>query len=507
MIKTTAMIPLLAALGLTPASSPARPDGGREPGAQEEPRTMSLGEHPEVQSGLRLLEAWIDSQMAYRGLPGMSVGIVHDQDLIWCRGFGYADREKRVPARADTIYRIASISKLFTSTAILQLRDRGKLRLDDPVAAHLPWFTLKGRDPDTPAITIEHLLTHTAGLPRESPFPYWTDLQFPTRDQVIEALPHQAEVYPPGARWKYSNLALTLAGEVVAAASGEPYESYLRANVLDPLGMMSTSVALPEGHRSRLATGYGRRMPDGHRAVRPFTEARGIAPAAGLSSTVEDLARFAALQFRVGPGAGGGGRVLKGSTLREMHRVHWLQPDWKSGWGLGFAVLHRDERDLVGHGGWVAGYQTALYLSPSEKVAVIALTNADDGHPYPGLPDSIVDRAFEWVAPALRKATAPVAKPKEADPAWQRYVGLYRDAWYDRQVMVLDGRLMMIEPTEADVSRTLATLVPVAGRAHTFRLEGGRPNGPHGELVVFELGGDGRVTRMKLGENYSDRQR
>src|SRR5262249_15013481 len=217
--------------------------------------------------------------------------------------------------------------------------------------------------------------------------------------------------------------------------------------------------------------------------------------------------RFAALQFRVGPGARGGGRVLKGSTLREMHRVHWLQPDWKSGWGLGFAVLHRDERDLVGHGGWVAGYQTALYFSPSEKVAVIALTNADDGHPYPGLPDSIVDRAFEWVAPALKKAPAPAAKPKVADPAWQRYVGLYRDAWYDRQGLGLNGRLMMIEPTEADVSRTLATLVPVAGRAHTFRLEGGRPNGPHGELVVFELGGDGRVTRMKLGENYSDRQR
>jgi CubicO group peptidase (beta-lactamase class C family) len=284
---------------------------------------------------------------------------------------------------------------------------------------------------------------------------------------------------------------------------------YVRRTILEPLGMTSTSVVLPEEHRSRLATGYGRRMPDGRRVVRPFTEARGIAAAAGLSSTVADLARFAALQFRAGPAPApapaGGRQILKGSTLAEMHRVHWLQPDWKSGWGLGFAVLHQNERDLVGHGGWVAGYQTAIYFSPAEKVAVIALTNADDGHPYPGLPDSIVDHAFEWVAPAIRKAVAPAAKPAKPDPAWQAYVGLYRDPWYDRQVLIMDGKLRMIEPTEADVGRSLATLVPVA--PHTFRLEGGRPNGPHGELVVFELDGAGKVARMKLGENYSYPQR
>src|SRR5207237_1402091 len=108
--------------------------------------------------------------------------------------------------------------------------------------------------------------------------------------------------------------------------------------------------------------------PDLTRAVRPFTDARGIDPAAGLASTVEDLARFAALQLRDGPA--GGRQVLKGSTLREMHRVHWLQPDWQGGWGLGFAVKRTPEREVVRHGGWVAGYQTELAISPKEKVAV-----------------------------------------------------------------------------------------------------------------------------------------
>src|SRR5262249_37840337 len=120
MIRTTAMIPLLVFLA---ASGPA---GHAPPADATEGKSRTLAAHSEVRSAPRLREAWIDSQMAYRGLPGMSIGIVHDQDLIWSRGFGHADVEKRIPAAPDTVYRIASISKLFTSTAILQLRDRGK---------------------------------------------------------------------------------------------------------------------------------------------------------------------------------------------------------------------------------------------------------------------------------------------------------------------------------------------------------------------------------------------
>jgi CubicO group peptidase (beta-lactamase class C family) len=478
--------------------APARPSRP-EPAAKATTRPSRLAEDEDVTSGIRLLEAWIESQMAYRGLPGLSIGILYDQDLVWAKGFGFADVEKRTPATPGTIYRIASISKLFTSTAILQLRDRGKLQLDDPVARHLPWFKVKGPHADAPAVTVRHLLTHTSGLPRESPFPYWTDSKFPTREQLMQALPAQEAAYPPETKWKYSNLALALAGEVVAAVSGEPYEEYVRRHIFDPLGMESTSVGVPEKNRPRLATGYGRRTPDGRREVRPFTEARGITPAAGLSSTVEDLARFLALQMRDGPA--GGKQILRGSTLREMHRVHWLQPDWKSGWGLGFSVVHTSDRDLVGHGGWVAGYQTAVYFSPGEKVGVIALTNADDGRPYPGRTESAVDRAFRWVAPALHKAAAPPAEKVRARLEWEKYAGKYRNPWNDSQVLLYKGKLVLIDPSDVDpVAGGVATLVPVG--EHAFCMEGGAPNGPHGERVVFELK-DGKVVRMKVGENYS----
>ena len=164
---------------------------------------------------------------------------------------------------------------------------------------HLSWFKIQNNYPDSPVITIRHLLTHTSGLPRESAFPYWTDFEFPTREQIIEKLPEQETVYPSETKWKYSNLGLTLAGEIVAAVSGIPYEEYIQNNILDPLQMTSTSVRIGDEHKKRLVIGYGRRMPDGTRAIMPFTDSKGITPAANLSSTVEDMAKFASWQLRL----------------------------------------------------------------------------------------------------------------------------------------------------------------------------------------------------------------
>lgn len=127
-----------------------------------------------VRSGLDTLTAWLDWHLAFGGAPGIppgvSIGIVHDQRLIWARGFGHADAEKKVPATADTLYRVASISKLFTATVIMQLRDAGKLRLDDPVTTHLPWFAIKSEHSGAPPITVRHLITHTSGYRAKPPF-------------------------------------------------------------------------------------------------------------------------------------------------------------------------------------------------------------------------------------------------------------------------------------------------------------------------------------------------
>lgn len=168
------------------------------PGGQAQ--VARIAEDPDVAAPLRLYEIWVGEQMAYHHQPGVAIGIVHDQQLVWARGFGYRDVARKLPATTRTVYRIASITKTFTATAILQLRDAGLLQLDDPVKKHLPWFEYRDRFLDAPTITIRHLLTHTSGLPREADFPYWTDRKFPTRDEMIEALHEQESIFEPATR-------------------------------------------------------------------------------------------------------------------------------------------------------------------------------------------------------------------------------------------------------------------------------------------------------------------
>src|SRR2546426_8705383 len=207
------------------------------------PDRHSWARKPEIAAALTVLDAWIAATVAQREQPGLSIGIVYDQDLVWAKGYGFADLERRLPATPSTIYRIASISKLFTATAIMQLRDAGKLRLDDPVSKRLPWFSIKQTYDGGPPITIRQLITHTSGLPRELSGLNWSDLTFPGHEELRRVLPGQETVFAPETEWKYSNLAVSLAGEVVAHVSGEPWPQYVERHILQPLGMTATRAA------------------------------------------------------------------------------------------------------------------------------------------------------------------------------------------------------------------------------------------------------------------------
>ena len=325
----------------------------------------ALARNPQVAAALEVDHAWADWTARNREQPAVSIGIVYDQELVWARGYGFADLAKKVPATPATAYRIASISKTFTAHSLLQLRDAGQLQLDDPVSKWIPELKLAKVDPQSPAITIRNLLTHTAGIPREVDGGYWNDMNFPSREAMLPVLNRMGVVWAPDKEWKYSNVALSLAGYVVEAASGEKYADYVSSHILAPLGMTGTRVILP-GDMPTLAVGYGRRVPGQARRVEPFLNAAYMVPAANLASTVEDLAKYESLQFRTGPA--GGAQILKGSTLAEMQRVHWLQPDWKSGWGLGWGVSRRDDKTRIGHGGSGPGAPHADRDHPGREV-------------------------------------------------------------------------------------------------------------------------------------------
>ena len=194
-------VPLLSRLivtsGLLCALLVAAPDPRLD--AHAPAAAPGLAHDADVAGAQRLFSAWLEGQMLYRHLPGIAVGVVADQDLIWATGFGFADTGKKTPMTPQTKFRMASHSKLFTATAIMQLREQGKLRLDDPVSKYLPWFQVKTAESDDPPITIEELLTHSSGLPREAG-DHWTTLEFPTSEQLRALMAERQAPFSPGVR-------------------------------------------------------------------------------------------------------------------------------------------------------------------------------------------------------------------------------------------------------------------------------------------------------------------
>ncbi len=457
--------------------------------------------NPRVREALHLIERWVDAQRAYEEIPGASMAVVYDQELLWTMGSGYADREARTPATPQTIYSICSISKLFTSVGLMQLRDEGKLRLDDPVGTHLDWFDLGDTYPDAPPVTVEGLLTHSSGLPRESDYPYWSppDFPFPTHDEIVARLSDQEELYPAFEYFQYSNLGLTLVGEIVAEASGSTYPDYVRARILEPLGMTSTTTDIPVSeHGRRMATGYTAMRRDGTRESVGIFQARGIAPAAGYASTVEDLARFASWQFRVLHHDAA--ELLSRNTLREMYRVHWVDPDWETKWGLGFATWRFNGETYVGHGGSCPGYRSSFSLNPKDRLGAVFMANASGVNS--GL---FTSRALEILGPAIAAAVDTTTEEDPTDPVLDMYTGTYDASpwWGESEVMLWKGKLAIVSfPTE-DPLESLFELEQVG--EHAFRRT--RDDESLGEEIRFDVGSDGSVLRMWRHSNFQPKIR
>jgi CubicO group peptidase (beta-lactamase class C family) len=452
--------------------------------------STTVGSDPDVLGAARLFSAWMEGQIAYRGLPGIAVGVVSDQELVWSKGFGFADLQARRPMTPSTLFRMASHSKLFTATAIMQLREQGKLRLDDPVSKHLPWFTLKPAGDDDGEITIEQLLTHASGLPREAG-DHWTTNDFPTVEQVRQLMAQRQAAFPPATRWKYSNLAYTIAGMVVEAASGERWADYVERHIYSPLGMAQSSV---DRNVPGLTVGYGRRMPDGSRAIIPFIDARGMGSATGITSSVEDMAKFVSAQFR--RGRMGGRQILSTGALREMHRVRSVEENWQSGTGIGFAVSRFRDRTYVGHGGGYLGNTTQTMIQLDDTVAVIVLTNTNDSDP-----SAIARQLMSTVGFAVAKAAAVKPTVVAWDPSWARFAGLYRGGWGDQEIVLLNNKLVLITPNGANVDEP-TQLDPLGGGR--FRMVAKTGGSAVGEVVQF-VEQAGRVTRLVVGDGYSER--
>ncbi len=461
--------------------------------------SQAVEEDVHVKEALNLIEAWVDAQSAYDKIPGISMAIVHDQKIIWRFASGYSDPEKKLPAETNTIYSICSISKLFTAIALMQLRDKGLLRLDDPVGKHLPWFNIEQLYPDSPPVTIESILTHSSGLPRESDFPYWNApaFDFPTREEMKTKLKEQKTLYPAYTYYQYSNLGLTLAGEIVAEISGQDYQTYVMENIIKPLDLEDTRPYMPqELHGTRLAIGYSAKMRGGERKKMPFFQADAITPAAGFSSTAEDLAKFAAWQMRLLEG--GKNEVLQSNTLKEMQRVHWLDGDWKTTRGLGFGVYRRNDITFVGHEGSCPGYRSAVMLQAKNKTAVIFMANSNgvDAGAY-------AQGAYRIIMPAIESAKTNTTPSKQLPAELIKFTGTYSEFPWGGETFVLpwQGGLAMAYFPDFKPPTDLTKLKHV--KDNLFQRI--RSDEEPGEEIEFVSDESGNVTRMKVHSYYSEK--
>jgi CubicO group peptidase (beta-lactamase class C family) len=446
---------------------------------------------------LRVADAWLGAVQAYDQIPAISAGVVAGDKLAWAKGYGTIDPDHKIAASPQTIYSICSISKLFTSISLMQLYESGKVRLDEPVTAYLPWAILKpAPESDSVPITLRGLLSHSAGLPRESDFPYWSgpDFPFPTEEQMKAELPRQALLYPAQRWFQYSNLGITLVGETVQAVSGEPYSQYEETHILKPLGLSDTHTFMPmDLYGKRLAVGYGALERDGKRAVlKPFNT-RGITPAAGFTSTVEDLGKFASWQFRLL--RSGKEEVLKASTLREMQRVQFVDPDWKTTRGLGFSILHRDNHTYVGHSGDCPGYQTTLLMRPEDELAVIVMDNSSERPPvWAGAIYKIIDKreGFKFKEPLLSSGVS-----------LEDYAGHYSGQPWGSETLILPwaGGLVVMPLPSDDPVDDMSFLKP-KGEDHFRRV---RDDGSEAEEFLFHRDAGGKVSSFTVFSNTRER--
>jgi CubicO group peptidase (beta-lactamase class C family) len=378
---------LLGAALLASCSSPMPP----------RPTSVTPGDEQAV---WQHLESMIAAGMRTEKATGLSIAVVDDQRVLWSKGFGWADAGKKLPASDQTVYRMGSISKLFTTVAALQLAQDGRLSLDAPIQSALPGFRVNP-PPGQPAITPRALMSHHAGLTRDVGQGMWGHQVGPFRDMVM-ALQPDDQSYPAGLLFSYSNVGMTVLGAAVEQVAQEPFERLLQRRVLTPLGMGTASFT------TALPAGAARPYKGGQAANEPSLR---DTPAGGLNASVQDMSRFMMMVFANGK-TRDGHELLTPASLAEMLRVqnagNPLDMDMRTGLGWMLNSIGPDTLRNAGlvahHGGATPHYATQMYLLPEHKLGVIVASNSANTST---LVDAVAKRALDLVLEAKKGIRQP----------------------------------------------------------------------------------------------------
>jgi len=468
-----------------------------------------------IKKTLESLDETIIQSMNENHLPGLAVGVVHDGQLIYARGLGFADIDKNIPVTPDTTFRIGSISKTFTAVGVMTLFEQGKLGLDDPINEHLTAYKVLHKDPNAPPVTIRHMLTHTSGVGELRSL---LDAFKPVGGlgcKMEEPEISLAEYYGgclrpelhPGHKWAYSNHAFATLGQLITDVSGMPYEQYMIEHVFEPLGMHHSDYLLSRRVSESLAQGYEWKK----NRFAPVPYQRIIIGAAGsIHSSLNEMAKY--VSALMNGGANQTGRVLKPETLEIMFSSQLDTDERVWGQGLSFFRFHYGKHLVLFHNGGWPGFVSSMLVAPEEKLAVLAFTNTTPTFTNTtGMaPDQITSKAMHQLLNEPEPATRlPLPGALETPHEWPKLCGFYGPI----QGCLTKARIWMSMGGEGEVfvrNNHLAMRSLAGDMSKGIILQRADLKDPylyHGVMgknvvpVVFKTTPNGEVSSLEIGSN------
>ena len=402
------------------------------------PAFADPGRRAKLEAAFPEVERYLAEEAQRMNLPGLAFGIVIDGELAYSKGFGVRDTSSKAPVDADTLFRIASMTKSFTAMAILKLRDEGKLALDDPAAKHVPELSsLPYPTRDSAPITIRNLLSMAPGFPEDNA---WADRQLAISEDDFTRMLAQGFPFSntPGVAFEYSNLAFAILGRIVRNVTGTAYTEYVSANFLGPIGMSASVLDEKKAPPDRVARGY--RREDEALVAETNLGDGAFGAIGGLYSSVRDMARYAAFQLAAWPPRDDADTgPLRRSSLREMQQAARFgalgvtqgterrpKDAWADGYAFGFSAAQTcDFEHIVAHGGGLPGYGSHIFMLPEHEVAFVALANltyAPSGRLTRG-----AARVLRLTGALQRRAIAPAAALVKAQETVNRLLSKWDD--------------------------------------------------------------------------------
>lgn len=381
------------------------------------------------------IKSWLRFRYEREEIPGFAAAIAHKGEILMNEAYGYADLEKRIKLTPQHIFRIASHSKTFTATALMQLQEQGKLRIDDYVTDYLPWLK-DHKDKRWQKITLRQLMSHGAGVIRDGcNADYWQlERPFPSQEELKKEILEVDVVIDNNTKLKYSNYGYSLLGMVIESVSGKTYSNYVTDHIVNALSLKNTGPEYTAEIGRSLVTGYTRLESDRTRLPIAQVDTKSMTAATGFYSNTEDLCTYFAAQFV------GSGKLLDDESKKEMQRVHWHAKtpgqDNHEDYGLGLEIEYLKDRVTISHGGGFPGYITKSIADPKDELVVVVLTNCLGG------PASQIAKSIFSILDYFQTNT-----PKEKSKHdMSKFEGRYMNLWSMTDIIATGDKVIAAYP-------------------------------------------------------------